>query len=1440
MNELISFIIAYGPTFIFILFLVAGLLWGFIRGFRKSIILFIQNLCLFLILVIIYINIINLPDLDTAIYGFADNVCSLFGHSLNSLLNVSSTNTTLTGALSEILENQLGYGNIISIIINGQASYLDSWVIFSYRVIIAVIFYMFYIILEFVFYIIYLIFYSERKFKKKTANLHYNGNLDYPYQKRRLLGGLVGFVRGFLTSFITLSFIGSIYYIIGGGIGVKNTTEVKLNDPTLNTIYGVYDDFSNYGDKGIFKILNVFKDSNDTPYYLFISDILFSTKYEVDGKLENVYFREELASYTNFIRNSLNLIGSYDKDLLTEILENGYTDEVNNKLVNVLINKDFQTEFKVLIADFEEGTYLINVSLEILTNYISNIDSLGNIDSETKELLNILFTGENAITLNDLVEAEDVKLALNLYLDILSVDTKDLDDEETSLAYAKVIIPSLEKLSLFSEPDKINSHNALFLDLFNHLTTSLIPSDMSLKSTLTEDEITDINWYQELISLITGADNLIYFINDIYNPVYETAMEDFLGFLFNNVYNNTYNEQVMTSVVNLLSNSKILTKFIKESGYIDLLIAGLETSYEINISPNVNLTNTYDEDGKLLSYGELYNLLEIIKNIAKNDVAKNAFYQLLSFDGSLENLEDILMSLDVLTYPSSNETILSSLANSDILNYILTSFITSDELKELSIYIPESTKDSEVIDNTLYVKIKKDDLRILLNDLPIILNILNNYNLENISINDFNLILEDERIYNVLTKDKIAEGTITNLFIKNISDESNLVLTETLKAVEYWLNGSEIKSLYNIINRTNLNLIDLLQEDLTIDDLLELNLSSNDINILLKSNLIYYNISNYLINEPDLVIPYDAYDRAIKDYLDGSAFYPIKKEELSYALNKGISLLNEDFNLYSIFNNLDALDSLIINATECYYLGNNLDNSIISMPEAYLEGLTKESLTKKGNIYLETNELRKLLEGIDAIYSIKNNPNFTLADINDDNIYNKFNMLNDYYDYRTRLDVIYESAILSYTLSTKLNDILVPDLLNNEYLACLLKDNIYNKEVIVDLVTVINQNGIYDLSNLDLDYINNIIDTANIYTLSSYYRSNLIAYIISSQVDKAVYAVDPSIKEISKYSNGKNIHAYLESEVLSLIKALKSIGFNNFNDFDEDIFTDIIKENYDIADIYQGNLIKGLVTTYLDEIISNNSLLATTSLAKEQLGESLVYKTNEIRLLGELLREFNLNIDNFELSAISLVSIEEYVLNSYLLNAIFTKNLNDNELIVIPKSIINDNTIDNKEIEVLFRALSSLGVKTLADFIDIKIISDLSLLTRSLIMRASITKNINDLNEKIYVESELVSKDIDYNGNDILILSEREILALGNCLSTNFEINIDLFYLYNHIYELDLLLESSIMHILISDILASFIEVNFKVNVYNLSNPSGLISYNILTKEDIEHFFGNI
>lgn len=177
---------------------------------------------------------------------------------------------------------------------------------------------------------------------------------------------------------------------------------------------------------------------------------------------------------------------------------------------------------------------------------------------------------------------------------------------------------------------------------------------------------------------------------------------------------------------------------------------------------------------------------------------------------------------------------------------------------------------------------------------------------------------------------------------------------------------------------------------------------------------------------------------------------------------------------------------------------------------------------------------------------------------------------------------------------------------------------------------------------------------------------------------------------------------------------------------------------------------------------------------------------------------------------------------------------------MIPRSIINDNTIDNKEIEMLFSALSSLGVNTLADFIDIKIISDLSLLTRSLIMRASITKNINDLNEKIYVESELVSKDIDYNGNDILILSEREILALGNCLSTNFEINIDLFYLYNHIYELDLLLESSIMHILISDILASFIEVNFKVNVYNLSNPSGLISYNILTKEDIEHFFGNI
>ena len=55
------------PTILFILFLLIGILFGMIRGFRKSLILAIQACVIFIGCLIAYLIIVNNPNTDTRI-----------------------------------------------------------------------------------------------------------------------------------------------------------------------------------------------------------------------------------------------------------------------------------------------------------------------------------------------------------------------------------------------------------------------------------------------------------------------------------------------------------------------------------------------------------------------------------------------------------------------------------------------------------------------------------------------------------------------------------------------------------------------------------------------------------------------------------------------------------------------------------------------------------------------------------------------------------------------------------------------------------------------------------------------------------------------------------------------------------------------------------------------------------------------------------------------------------------------------------------------------------------------------------------------------------------------------------------------------------------------------------------------------------------------------
>ena len=66
------------PTIIFLLFIVLGILFGIWRGFRKSLILAIQALIIFVCCLILYFVFVNNPSTDVMAVEIANNFGCFF------------------------------------------------------------------------------------------------------------------------------------------------------------------------------------------------------------------------------------------------------------------------------------------------------------------------------------------------------------------------------------------------------------------------------------------------------------------------------------------------------------------------------------------------------------------------------------------------------------------------------------------------------------------------------------------------------------------------------------------------------------------------------------------------------------------------------------------------------------------------------------------------------------------------------------------------------------------------------------------------------------------------------------------------------------------------------------------------------------------------------------------------------------------------------------------------------------------------------------------------------------------------------------------------------------------------------------------------------------------------------------------------------------------
>ena len=89
------------PTLLFILIILLSIIFGILRGFRKSVILGIQALVAFVACLIAYFVIVNNAQTDTNIVNIANAFLGDGG--LQNTLGVSTNNSSLTDIIMELI-----------------------------------------------------------------------------------------------------------------------------------------------------------------------------------------------------------------------------------------------------------------------------------------------------------------------------------------------------------------------------------------------------------------------------------------------------------------------------------------------------------------------------------------------------------------------------------------------------------------------------------------------------------------------------------------------------------------------------------------------------------------------------------------------------------------------------------------------------------------------------------------------------------------------------------------------------------------------------------------------------------------------------------------------------------------------------------------------------------------------------------------------------------------------------------------------------------------------------------------------------------------------------------------------------------------------------------------------------------------------------------------
>ena len=1439
--EYVSDLISWLPTTGFILIILVSMFSGFMRGYRKSMIFLIHSIVAACICLVLYFLLKDSEKIDELLLTITNFVLgSKTG--LQDMLGVSADCSSIKEVLLELIPMKMNFIDGLSLILKDNGAYLLTLIELAYSIVFAIICYIIYLILITILAIIYHIFYPDRRYRKKDVKKIMKGKREHRYTRRRTLGVVIGFARGFVSAFIYISFIGAIFFIASGGDGTKKTEEFDFGNDEINNIYNAYNSLCNYGNEGIFRIFNTFRDSDNTPYYLFAADIVLSGELKLNEEYtDNIIFREELATYVDFSRSTMNLLLKHGGNEIKEIISDKDSNpNIYDVLIPIMLKSEFQVEFEQLIANFDSKVYFSGLTLSLIDSIISNIDEFSltaGIDNQIKDLLCIIFKDgylsesipyekalkvklsnvENPnlddynighISAKDIINKDNMLCAYKILNYILAYNYELSDDasDEDMLILVENIIPYLDNLSIFypENSDKLdNLYKRIYAFVqYNYLQedkSDLVVDQLSTKYYISK-EYDSINWIYELNSIVDSAGDLLYMYKMIdINFDDSNAIIDLIFSIYNPLDPNYEDFSArMDKIIAYLSSSKLLPEVLASNFIYSSIEEALTSSFENYQMPKLKYANTYDKYGSVIEFGEVYCILNALKALALNQENHDFVKYILDVEIDDSNVFNIINDVCNHLTGDNNKQAVDYLLSSKLLRSVLSTLLYTIELDgNRLIYADKTILESEDTNPTnIIIKQELNSVIYLLPELLELVKPMLEGEFTNEEIAD---LLNNDSLTNLFSS-VLIEGTVSNIVVSFIKDVNEIVIPMSLINGEGYIStinqDSEIKNIINVVKDLNIDLAGLMEGNIedSVDDLL----NNENLGRIFDSKVLHYTLSYYITTSINdlltgftVIIPNSTKDVLVNDTINSI----IKKEAFLEFLDIAKDLIPSDDEAELSANDIikmvvsekeKYLSNIIISATIINYLSNDagLDDYLL-MPARFKDLASKEKLEAKydkNSIWY--NELFKLCTGLDEFFNISNGDDFDLNNMGAltdsvDSLLKDPAVKSNVDPNRIKLDVIYDSVIVAKTLTNELNKYLTDDLL-------------------------------------------------------------------STDIKYSEYVYEP----VDGY--------YKQEEIVKLAHAISALGLSIDSGFDNSILS-IPTDPEEKQKVYDSLLVFGLITNMVDDVLDNaGNTVRRMDLAYNQqyFEEFKIYNQIEIDvfidLLGDDLNKIIAGEKEFDVSKFTLTQFKNIMfdenneIKSYILTGTMSDTIINSGYFYIPKEDYDYN-LEIISVSSLIGLIDSL-VAANFDTLDVDLNNFefpdedvVPLIAESRILRATLSKKIDitsDTNEIIVgvthdkdLDGNLLyfNETVDYQNNKLSYLTKDEFInllcAISELLgdSKSFEFNMDL-NIIHHIIKLNSDLEkrnkiltSSVIRCALNDFFVQGFSYDFNIGGYVLT-----------------------